>query len=317
MSDSNDHLLTIVIPTFNRSAGLVKAVTSISDQKVDRVQIHIFDNASTDDTEIKVQDLIQQHPNIRYTRRDHNLGSLANYSNAIQSVTTRYFIPLADDDWLLAGSIRRLLSEIEQHPNLCAVVATTVHQTETGEIVRRNPSFEIWSEGVYEPPKLFSEWVNNGHFEWSSIIFRTEYIKASKVPSTSAGIFWDVDFQMHVFSIYGAKIINQDAAIYVLHAGQDSRAISSERYSGLIRLIERSSTISASTSVIEKFTRKWMNLSSHEAIESNRPKIIFLFICEMLQSSMPFRQKLQFAKTISIHAARFTKKRFRGLLRDD
>ena len=122
--DSDDTaVLTIVIPTYNRKVLLLKAVKSVIDQQVPKLVIHIYDNCSTDGTDTLVQHLMDVYQNILYTRRDSNIGSLANYSDAIRSVKTPFLMSLADDDWLLEGGIQNLLSTILNDELLGAVIS--------------------------------------------------------------------------------------------------------------------------------------------------------------------------------------------------
>ena len=62
--------ISIIIPTYNRSASLSSAILSIAEQSYDKSQyeIVVVDNGSTDDTASVVQNLITNgvHPSIRY-----------------------------------------------------------------------------------------------------------------------------------------------------------------------------------------------------------------------------------------------------------
>ena len=73
MSNQN-FLLSICIPTFNRSASLFKVLTSITRQEEfvrGSVQICISNNASTDDTEAVAKSFANQFPSlVKYARQE-------------------------------------------------------------------------------------------------------------------------------------------------------------------------------------------------------------------------------------------------------
>ena len=76
MSDSQQPLLSICIPTYNRSKYLKKTLESIINQeefKPENVEIVISDNCSTDDTEIVCREYSERYENIKYFRNTENI----------------------------------------------------------------------------------------------------------------------------------------------------------------------------------------------------------------------------------------------------
>ncbi len=298
MSPSEPDLVTVVIPTYNRSAGLRKAVASVTDQNVPRVGIHIYDNASTDDTPAVVEELIRAHPSIRYTRRETNLGSLLNYSGAMRAVDTPYLMSLADDDWLLEGSIATLLGSIQRNPTLGAAIATTLHVTPDGNIFHRNPT-AAWEAGVYDSDRLFSNWLDIGHIEWSSAIFRMDVLKELDLPDISADAYWDVDLQLRIFSRYGAEIIHHDAAVFLCHPGQDHRQPRLSKYEGGVRMLGRAAAIyqnrdAAQRVLLEKFFRRWIDLMGYEVAQGFGFRTFNTLLRDLQKTGIPAAFATQF-----------------------
>jgi glycosyltransferase involved in cell wall biosynthesis len=93
-------LVTIAVPTFNRATALERCLESARDQSHPAIDIVVYDNASTDDTEAVVERVLGAHPRARYVRHDTNLGALANYRAGLDEARGEYFMWLADDDWL-------------------------------------------------------------------------------------------------------------------------------------------------------------------------------------------------------------------------
>ncbi|MDH6002615.1 glycosyltransferase, partial [Vibrio aestuarianus] len=57
-------LVTIIIPTYNAANFIRESLLSIVNQTWENIEIIIGDNASTDDTESRIEDIIKEHKHI-------------------------------------------------------------------------------------------------------------------------------------------------------------------------------------------------------------------------------------------------------------
>lgn len=268
MYSESTPLLTVVIPTYNRKSQLRKAVKSVTDQQASGVIIHIFDNCSTDGTESVIQELMDEHDSIIYTRRDSNIGSLGNYSDAIRSVKTPFLISLADDDWLLDSAIQKLLDTMLDDESLGAVISQTIHQNENGETLRINPG-KNWEYRRYEPEEFIPLWVEKGHFEWSSIVFRRSALDVAGVPDVSTYLVWDVDLQLQVFLRFPVTLIQHESAVYLIHPEQSSRQTSYSKFEGQLTMLNKAMIFannhpSEFCEYISKFSHNWVLRIAYE-----------------------------------------------------
>lgn len=85
--------LEIIIPTYNRKKDLENALKQFlsPDSPVRSCLITILDNASNDDTETFVTQLISTHPNIQYKRHKINIGMGANICAAMALASKPYY----------------------------------------------------------------------------------------------------------------------------------------------------------------------------------------------------------------------------------
>lgn len=291
---SNSQYVTVVIPTYNRSKQLRKAIDSVINQQVHGVVIHVFDNCSDDDTPVVIAEIRSRHPNIGYTRRSENIGALMNYADAIASVGTPFYLPLADDDWLLPGSLSALLEAILRDESLGAVISQTVGQTITGEEIRLNPD-ESWEYRRYEPQEFLPLWVKKGHFEWSSIIFRTSAVKGIGGLDVETGSPSDVDLQLQLFMRYPVELVRHRSAVYLIHADQYSEQSDARLALGVFRMIRKAKEFVATDvgrrgvqeEVIDQFSRKWCNITASKlAYTAKIPD--FFSINKILKNILPF-----------------------------
>lgn len=110
-------ILSICIPTYNRSEYLLRTIEAIAQQLQSSVEVVICDNASTDDTARIVNEYIQAHPtlHIRFLQNAENIGFDRNVLRVVQEAAGEYCWLLSDDDIILESSLQRILGEIHTH----------------------------------------------------------------------------------------------------------------------------------------------------------------------------------------------------------
>ncbi len=111
-------LLTLAIPTFNRSPFLAELLTSLLPQfaalSSGTAELLISDNCSTDETESVVRQFVARGLPCRYLRNKANLGADANFLQCLDEATGQYVWVFGDDDLLVPNAIPDLLSLLEQ-----------------------------------------------------------------------------------------------------------------------------------------------------------------------------------------------------------
>ncbi|HZY61823.1 MAG TPA: glycosyltransferase family 2 protein, partial [Edaphobacter sp.] len=107
-------LLTIAIPTYNRSRELEMLLNVLAPQLSNHpeIELYISDNASPDDTPALVQRFQSKGLILRYHRHSENIGSDANFLSCFQAAQGKYFWLFSDDDIILPGAIDNLASHI-------------------------------------------------------------------------------------------------------------------------------------------------------------------------------------------------------------
>ncbi|HZQ42551.1 MAG TPA: glycosyltransferase family 2 protein [Acidobacteriaceae bacterium] len=113
----NKPLLTIAIPTYNRSRYLRELLSVLHEQVVKQpdVELIISDNASPDDTSAVVAEFQQRGLSVRYMRNAENIGADANFLQCFAEARGKYFWLFGDDDVLLPGALRLLTERLASH----------------------------------------------------------------------------------------------------------------------------------------------------------------------------------------------------------
>lgn len=116
MGALGDALVTVAIPTRNRSGFLRECLASILDQSLEDIEIWVSDNASTDDTSDVVASF--GDPRLHHDRLDRNIGLFGNLSRSLKLGSAPYLTFLPDDALMLPENLKRKVGILEAHPQV-------------------------------------------------------------------------------------------------------------------------------------------------------------------------------------------------------
>jgi glycosyltransferase involved in cell wall biosynthesis len=102
-------LVSVVIPSFNRSARLERAIDSVLAQTYRRLEVLVVDDGSTDDSWDLVTRLSAKEPRIHVLRHHANRGAQAARNTGITAAKGDWVAFLDSDDRYLPDSIERRL----------------------------------------------------------------------------------------------------------------------------------------------------------------------------------------------------------------
>lgn len=139
MESLKNMLVTIGIPTYNRSDGFLRdALTSAVNQTYKNIEIIVSDNCSTDNTESLVRSF--SDPRIRYIKHPVNIGANNNFNCCVQEAKGRYFVMLHDDDCLDADFVEACLQVLPKDKEVGVVFTGTRIIDEHGNIQSEIPN---------------------------------------------------------------------------------------------------------------------------------------------------------------------------------
>jgi len=114
--------VTVILPTFNRSSLLQRAIESLRNQTWKNQRILIRDDCSTDNTKSVVLDIASNDPRIIYESLNEKLGAHENIRKGIKSVESEYFSFLCDDDYLEPDFYSEGIRLFKQYPDASFIV---------------------------------------------------------------------------------------------------------------------------------------------------------------------------------------------------
>ena len=154
-------LLTIAIPTYNRSKCLATCLEQLVKQvpgHEEDIDILVSDNCSTDDTAGVIARLAEQSKTIRTIRNSCNIGAENNFIQCLEQADSTFFMLLGDDDVLLDDGLGYLLEILKQEPCSSIFLRASVFFDDFRTEIARPDMSRTYT--VYENPQEFIKRVN-------------------------------------------------------------------------------------------------------------------------------------------------------------
>lgn len=198
----NQKMLSICIPTYNRSNILDITLANIVSQDISKVEVIISDNASTDET----YQIVRKYESfgIKYFCNSKNLGMVYNFIKSMELATSDYLILSSDEDDVNIGNI---IASISEHMSLKLGLILGTIQWFDGEIYRGYKT-KIRSKSFLSFYSLAS---SVGHL--SGIVFtrnRIDFIDLWKEFNSSSS-YGLLDLYPHVY-IFNRILLENDIA---------------------------------------------------------------------------------------------------------
>ena len=220
-------LVSILIPTYNRSRLLKRAIESALLQTYENIEILVFDNASTDST----KDVAATFNNDRffYYRNCFNVGPIANWRLALNSARGEYSVILSDDDYFIdCEYIEKAVRIFEKYSSVNVVL--------TDCVFGRNNSRDKSLLGIGECNSgtffLKKFWTKNFHVPNISNVFKTA--KALEVGAFECNdiLYSDIELWLKLMLIGDVGYIEYATVYYNFH---DSNIVTSMSENQLVK----------------------------------------------------------------------------------
>jgi glycosyltransferase involved in cell wall biosynthesis len=221
--------LSVIIPNFNHSALLGRAIASHLAQTHDSVEIIIVDDSSTDDSVAVAEKLCREHSTVRLIRRHQRGGPNAGIATGLAEAIGQYVCFSAADDFVDSAFAAKAIESLEAHPNaaFCFMDPSAFH--ERAERFERIP-LALAREPVYFGPDALEDLLARNSFTISSntVIYRRNII--AEFGGFPPHLEWQADwFTNMVLGLrYGACYRPEALAHFtVSHAGYGASGVRS------------------------------------------------------------------------------------------
>lgn len=117
--------VSVIIPTYNRSWGLTRAVRSVLEQSFEDFELIIVDDNSPDDTEEVAQSFSDLR--IHYFRQPQNVGIVNNLETGLQIASGEFVTFLMDDDFYQKDFLENHIKYLAPDLSLSVVFSSYTH----------------------------------------------------------------------------------------------------------------------------------------------------------------------------------------------
>lgn len=193
--DSQQSLVSVIVPVYNRSMYLKQAIQSALNQTYKNIEIIVSDDCSPESPQAIVESF--DDPRIRFRRNPTNLGVADNIITTVKEARGKYIASLNDDDLWNENFLEKLVPQLENNQNLVLAFCdhyiiddnSNIDEAATEECTQAWKRNQL-KEGVYQP---FYEIALIDQAVASSVaaVIRKDAIDWEKFPP-QAGPFWDL-----------------------------------------------------------------------------------------------------------------------------
>ena len=182
--------ISIIIPVYNASSTIKKAIRSIQNQKFEEIEIILFDDCSPDNSYKIMEELMKEDPRIKLFKNEINRGVLFTRISASLKATGKYITYLDNDDMFSRDDLFNIIyNEIEK--NDYDIVEFNGYSTYDYHLINKNKNIKKTSPfnndiEIKQPElsKIFLKRINDDkvelgdNFLWGKI-FKTNLMKKS------------------------------------------------------------------------------------------------------------------------------------------
>lgn len=126
-------LVSIGMPVYNGAKYIRQALDSLLAQTYGNCEVHISDNASTDDTEQICRSYLAREDRVRYHRNPRNIGGEKNWLRVLELASGEYFMWAAHDDYWSPNYAETLLECLRASPGAILAAGKTLYVDAEGQ----------------------------------------------------------------------------------------------------------------------------------------------------------------------------------------
>lgn len=194
--------ISIIIPSYNRSAKLKKSIESILRQSYTDFELLIVDDASTDDTQEMVEAVGDER--IRYIRQEVNGGASAARNEGVRQARSEIIAFQDSDDIWLPDKLEKQMSYWKIHPKYSMIYCSYTKYVEGQKIIVPNAGWRGSLEG-----QLFPWLAQRNSIGAPTMLMKRECFLEAGGFDTSLKALEDWDFVLRFSEKYEIGYVNE------------------------------------------------------------------------------------------------------------
>ena len=133
----NFPLVSVICLSYNHEAYVVEALNSVINQTYPNIELLIADDFSTDHSVGKIQDWLENHPEVHFSANEKNLGNTKTFNQLAKKAKGEFIIDVAADDILLPNCIEKQVNAFQNsnYRSLGIVYGNLIEIDEKGNFI--------------------------------------------------------------------------------------------------------------------------------------------------------------------------------------
>jgi glycosyltransferase involved in cell wall biosynthesis len=174
-----DKLISIILPNYNYSHYLPRAIQSVLTQNYPNFELIIIEDGSTDNSLEIIQEFIEQDRRIQLIRHLKNQGIFYSVNEGLEASKGEFFHGLGADDFYLPGFLRTSLLHLAKYPEIGTSVCESCYYENNPEQIRFYPFMTKIERSRVVLPKQAASLLQKTFLKFSATncITKTEFVK--------------------------------------------------------------------------------------------------------------------------------------------
>jgi len=235
------NLITLCIPTFNRSDSVSELLINITKQRInDIANILVIDDGSHDGT-FKNLESFDSHQNIKVLANESNLGYARTFLRCFDECESEYLIMCTDDDAYSKEGVMEILDEIySKKPDFISTSFISDDSARIHKKIKEIDFLDIWDSAKHSPGLVYKT---------SSILFAKESMIGLLRQNNLAAFFFPQIILLVLMKSNNLRLLTSSVEIASKHPNGSYKTQLTDQsgnvYLSLANVIERHKSFSA------------------------------------------------------------------------
>ncbi|MCX6966050.1 MAG: glycosyltransferase family 2 protein [Verrucomicrobia bacterium] len=214
--------LSILLPCYNEQQYIEQTILSLVEQDYQDFEVIISDNASTDSTVEKIQQIIEGDKRFKLIKQKQNIGAAHNWMFLIEKIETEFAMFLGGHDYLSPNFVGECLEAIQKNHNISISFGIPLAINEKGDIINFH-KFKIYNLSDPSPSARYlsaAEYLNDATcvqgIMRSSLLKKFEFAPISSIDLILISyMLWHGNLHYHPETRYYRRIFEKRESSYM------------------------------------------------------------------------------------------------------
>lgn len=230
-------LVSIIIPTYNRSWGLAHAMRSVLAQTYQNYELLVVDDCSQDDTPAVVASFSDER--ISYYRQPVNVGMVKNWGEVLRLAHGELIVFLSDDDQLRPEFVANRVKHMASDHNIIVVFSKFDVRDLSGKLLKIQNQNAV-TEKDYDASELLRAALSREWFVGTSMYRKSAIEKVwDRVSQDDLVLDLGLNVRLAARELGRGVYIPSNDFVMTSHSGQNSQAKRVKVYEQVSQTLER------------------------------------------------------------------------------